>query len=553
MKGSLEQLLGTAIGNPDAAEHELERLRCEGSLLEFIKAGWSALEPAVTFTHGWAVEAICEHLEAVSRGDIKRLLINVPPGCTKSMTTNVFWPAWEWGPGGHPDYRYINASYGADLSIRDNMRCRDLIQSDWYQSHWGDRFAMKGDQNAKILYENDKTGWRFAASVGKGITGRRGDRIIVDDPHSVENVESDVVRERALRWFFETLSTRFNKLDESALVVIMQRVHDNDLSGAIIAKDLGYEHLCLPMEFETDTRCYTQVPRSDGTPAELVVRVKEDGEPLPKYMAPEDAPEVPQAAEGEDPPIQVSEPMMLYPQDRRHVDAELLWPERFSAKAVEDQKKSFRAWGGTYAEAGQLQQRPVPRGGGMIDVASITKIAYLPEGLKVITWVRGWDLAMSDTNQSPWTVGAKLGKLNDGRLLIAHVCRFREKPGACELRIKQQADADGAGVVQYLPQDPGQSGKGQANALAILLEGHNSRFSPESGDKVTRAVPFSAQVEVGNVLMLAGGWNDALLAELGLFPASKFKDQMDAISRAYEWILKNRAPSIATVPGRMIK
>ena len=496
---NLHQLLGTAIAHPEQSNAQLEKIRCEGSLLEFVKAGWHALEPGTKFLHGWAVEAMAEALERVTNGDIRRLLINVPPGCTKSMLVNVFWPAWEWGPKALTDYRYINASYGADLSIRDNMRCRDLIQSEWFQANWGDRFQMKGDQNAKILYENDRTGWRFAASVGKGITGRRGDRIIVDDPHSVENVESDVVRERALRWFFETLSSRFNKLDESALVVIMQRVHDRDLSGAILAADLDYEHLCLPMEYESDH------------PHKSTHFV-----------------------------------------DPRTEEGELLWPARFSARAVDEQKETFRAWGGSYAEAGQLQQRPVPRGGGMFKRDDFEVLDSMPAHAHVIMRARGWDLAATDSSRAAYTVGAKLAKLADGRLVVEDVLRFRGGPADVEAKILACANMDGPDVAQFLPQDPGQAGKSQVRALAALLEGFNARFSPESGDKESRAIPMAAQVEVGNVCLIRAPWNDALLAEAALFPAGEFKDQIDALTRAYDWILQNRAPSIATVPGRMI-
>lgn len=495
----LNQILGTAIGNPQKSFDELEKLRCESSFIEFVKAGWHALEPGVKFQHGWAVEAICDALERVSRGETKRLLVNIPPGATKSMTCSVMFAAWEWGPRNQPDYRYINASYGADLSIRDNMRCRDLIQSEWYQKHWGDRFQMKGDQNAKVLYENDKTGWRFAASVGKGITGRRGDRIIVDDPHSVENVESEVVRERALRWFFETLSSRLNKLDESAIIVIMQRVHDRDLAGAILAADMGYEHLCVPMEYESDH------------PHKSTHFV-----------------------------------------DPRTEEGELMWPERFSRKAVEDQKAAFRAWGGTYAEAGQLQQRPVPRGGGMFKRDDFEIIDAIPAHAQVVMRARGWDLAATAKARAAFTVGAKIAKLADGRIVIEDVVRGQWGPAEVEAKILACAQQDGINVAQFLPTDPGQAGKSQTRAFAAMLEGFNARFSPESGDKETRAIPLAAQLEVGNVCLIRAPWNDALLSEFALFPAGQFLDQVDATTRAYDWILQNRAPSIATVPGRMI-
>ena len=422
---NLHQLLGTAIAHPTESAAQLEKIRCEGSLLEFVKAGWHALEPGTEFLHGWAVEAMAEALERVTNGDIRRLLINVPPGCTKSMLVNVFWPAWEWGPKSKADYRYIN-------------------------------------------------------------------------------VESDVVRERALRWFFETLSSRYNKLDESAMVVIMQRVHDRDLSGAIIAKmaegKLKYEHLCLPMEFESDH------PHKST-----------------RFV------------------------------DPRTEDGELLWPERFSPNAVDEQKETFRAWGGTYAEAGQLQQRPVPRGGGMFKRDDIEVLDGIPAHATVVARARGWDLAATDSSRAAYTVGCKIAKLADGRIVIEDVVRGRWGPAEVEAKLLACANVDGPGIVQFIPQDPGQAGKSQVRAFAAMLEGHNARFSPESGDKETRAIPIAAQAEAGNLAMVRAPWNDALLAEMTLFPAGQFKDQVDALTRAYDWLLQNRAPAIATVPGRMIE
>ena len=136
-----------------------DRARCELSLLDFTKQAWPALEPGVQFVHGWAVEAVAEHLQAVTEGHIKRLLVNVPPGCTKSMLTNVMWPAWEWGPRKKPHYRYISASYEQGLAVRDMVRCRDLVKSEWYHSRWP--IEPKDDQDAKTFYANTATGgWR---------------------------------------------------------------------------------------------------------------------------------------------------------------------------------------------------------------------------------------------------------------------------------------------------------------------------------------------------------------------------------------------------------
>lgn len=292
-----ESLLGTAVANPEETRRWLDKADAEDSLLDFIRLMWPILEPGREFVEGWAVRAICEHLEAVTNGQIRRLLINVPPGCTKSLTTSAFFPAWEWGPRNLPATRYVCASYAQDLTVRDNRRCRALVSSPLYQSLWGDRFSLTDDQNAKVRFDTDKTGFKIATSVGGVGTGERGDRFIVDDPHNVKDAESDLKRNGALQWFSEVVPTRVNE-ESSAIIVIMQRVHEDDVSGQIIANDLGYEHLMLPMEFEPKRKCFTSIGFED-----------------------------PRTEEGE-----------------------LLWPERFSREFLEkDLKPGLRAWGGEYA------------------------------------------------------------------------------------------------------------------------------------------------------------------------------------------------------------
>ena len=179
-------------------------------------------------------------------------------------------------------------------------------------------------------------------------------------------------------------------------------------------------------------------------------------------------------------------------------------------------------------------------------------IDAIPAHTAVVARARGWDLAASEGNRAAYTVGAKLAKLSDGRIVIEDVIRGRWGPAEVEAKMLAAAQVDGQAVPQFIPQDPGQAGKAQVRALAQLLEGFNARFSPESGDKETRALPLAAQLEVGNVCLIRAPWNDAFLAEASLFPAGEFKDQIDAVTRAYDWILQNRQPNIATLPGRMI-
>ena len=142
-----------------------ERELASRSLADFARMAWAQLEPATELKWGWALDSICEHLEAVSRGEIKRLLMNVPPGSMKSLLTGVIWPAWEWGPKGRPELRYLGTAHKQELAVRDNMKCRRLIQSAWYQERWP--IALTSDQNAKTKFENDRTGFREAMAFTK--------------------------------------------------------------------------------------------------------------------------------------------------------------------------------------------------------------------------------------------------------------------------------------------------------------------------------------------------------------------------------------------------
>jgi len=543
----MEKTLAKAVGNPVEALAFLDKLAAEESLLKYIQLLWPVLEPGRRFIHGWAVEAICEHLEYVTQGHLRKLLINVPPGCMKSLTTNVFWPTWEWGPKNMPHLRYISTAYSENLSIRDNRRSRQLIQSEIYQRHWLERFRLMSDQNAKVRFDTDSMGFRIATSVGGVSTGERGDRIIVDDPHNVKDTESTPIREATLQWFSEVLPTRTNDPETAVFVVIMQRVHEGDVSGMILSQELGYEHLCLPMEYEAKNRCFTSVPRRDGTPAETVTRLKKESDPIPVWLTPTELEEEGILPEGYVPHWQT-----LYPQDRRTEEGQLLWPERFSERHLEeDLKPSLRAWGGTYAEAGQLQQRPAPRGGGMFERDKAVLVDELPAGSTRWAWVRGYDLAGTKDGHAAYTASAKLA-LHDGLVWVADVRRARLGPKAVEDLVIRTAALDGVHCEIDLPQDPGQAGKFQKSYLVGLLVGFKAFSSPESGSKEDRARPFAAQWEAGNVRLVRAPWNDAFLSELALFPSGRFKDQVDAISRAFMRAASRRRRRVSTGGVRVV-
>jgi len=515
-----------------------DTLEAENSLRAFIPVVWPVLEPGRKFVSGYAVDAICDHLQAVTEGHLRKLLINVPPGCMKSLTTCVLWPAWEWGPYNRPDYRYVCASYSDALTVRDNRRTRLVINSEEYQSRWGQRFNLVGDQNAKTKFETDKRGFKIATSVRGLGTGERGDRVIVDDPHNVKDGESEAKREESLAWFTETMPTRVNDAETAAFVVIMQRVHERDVSGLILANELGYEHLMLPMEYEARRKCYIRVPLQYMGPPEEQKKVEVVFNPRERLWQKEE--HLPRTPDG-DPMFDVQELKhdAMYPGDWREEEGQLLWPERFSERYLEkDLKPSLRAWGGGYAEAGQLQQSPIPRGGGMfnrddfkfIDASEVKDLRG-----KVC---RGWDLAASDGQTAAYTAGVKAIIDQHGRFIILDAVRERKLAHGVKQLIKTCAEADGKPVEVDIPQDPGQAGKAQKADLAAWLHGWTVRFSPESGDKVTRATPVSAQAEAGNMYLVRAPWNDAFITELCVFPNGQFKDQTDATSRAYANLLK---------------
>lgn len=498
--------IASALANPSEALDELRKLECEDSLHAFVMEMWDELEPGTKLVDGWCLHAICEALEAVEAGKIKKLLINVPPGFMKSMLTSVFFPAWLWGPKNQAHKRLISTSYAQDLAIRDNKRARDLIESEKYTRWWGDRVKLSGDQNAKIRYENEAKGFRQAASTGSALTGHRGDILIIDDPHSVGSAESEAERAAATMWVGETVPTRFNDQEEGITIVIMQRLHQQDVSGFILgegegAESLpGYVHLMIPMEFEPDRKCLIDIP----------------------------------GWKWEDP---------------RTEAGELAWPERFSRDAVEDLKTTFRRAGGEYAVAGQLQQSPVPREGGMFQLEDF-QVIDASDVPNIFHTCRGWDLAATKDGHGAQTAGVKMG-LHAGKVYILDCVAGRWGANEVITKLKNCVGRDGYSVTQSIPQDPGQAGKAQRAYLAGELMGANLHFSPESGEKADRARPLSAQAESGNLYVVRGPWNDALIQEFCSFPSGKLADRVDASSRAFHWLNANMTQDLGAPPENL--
>lgn len=450
---------------------ELEREACRRSLATFVREAWHVLEPGQPYAHGWHVEVVCEHLEAVTRGDFNRLLINIPPGTMKSTLVSVFWPAWEWGPKGMPHVRFIGASHEQGLAIRDTLKMRRLVTSEWFQARWP--VALMGDQSEKKYWENSATGFRQACAVAS-MTGRRGDRVAWDDPHSAESALSPAQRETDLRIFQETLPTRLNNPATSAIAIVMQRLHERDVSGLILEEDYGYEHLMLPMEFEPERRCITRLGVAD----------------------------------------------------RRTHEGELLFPERFPREVVERDKKIM----GSYAVAGQFQQRPAPRSGGFFEWERLEIVPAAPAELGHV--VRYWDKAGTEGGGCN-TAGVKMAKGRDGYWYILDVVTGQWGATKRESVIKQTAQADGRGVAVWIEQEPGSGGKESAEGTIRNLAGFTIKAERATGDKAVRAEPYAVQVEAGNVRLVQGAWNKEFIDEHKTFPVGKFKDRIDAASGAF--------------------
>lgn len=461
------------------------RERCR-TLSGFVREAWHVLEPANPYIHGWHVDAICEHLEAITSGQINRLLINVPPGTMKSLLSGVFWPAWEWGPIGRPATRIIGSSYSEDYAKRDNRRMRDLVQSEWYQALWPTELVRAGE----MAFSNAATGFRQGIPFSR-LTGGRGDRVIIDDPHSVDGAESEAERTATVRTFRESVPTRLNDPARSAIVVIMQRLHEQDVSGTILSLKLSYEHLMLPMEFEPERRCSTSIGFTD-----------------------------PRTHEGD-----------------------LLFPERFPRVVVERDKVPM----GSYAVAGQFQQRPAPRSGGMFQRGDFEIVDALPA--KPGRRVRAWDFAASKPKpgkQPDWTVGLLMTRI-DGVFYVIDLRRDRWSPAEVEKNLKNTASQDGVAVTIRMPQDPGAAGKADAETKVRLLAGYAAIVKPVTGDKATRAKPASAQAEAGNVKLVRAPWNDVFLNEICSFPNAQFDDQVDALADALNELALGSSYSLANL------
>lgn len=481
---------------------QAEKLRrqAESSLYEFVKQAWAVVEPGVPFIPSWHIEVICEHLEAISSGDLTRLLVNVPPRHSKSTIVAVMWPVWEWLA--HPSAKFLCASYSGTLSTRDNLKARRLVQSTWYQERWGHLFALAGDQNAKQRFENNKTGYRIATSVGGTATGEGGSRLILDDPHGAQDAQSEAMRESTLEWFDGVWSTRLNNPKKDAMVVIMQRLHEKDISGHILQDLTGWEHICIPAEW-------------DG------VRRKTS---LGYY-------------------------------DPRTEVGQLICPARFGPTELTNLKQLL----GEYGASGQLQQDPVPAGGGMLKVDCF-KLWPHTEPLPVFEYIlQSYDCAFTEkttgdpTACSVWAVFTLKGERN--AMLIDAWDAHLSYPELRARAIKDWATTYGSVSKETPYAKPRRPDRilveAKASGQSLIQDLRLARvpvlsYNPGNADKISRAHQAAPTLELGKLWIPESGknpghvvtWAQPFYKQLAKFPVGQHDDYVDTWSQAVIY-LKN--------------
>ena len=451
--------------------HKAPTERCEQSLYEFVQQAWHIVEPDRPFIRGWHIAAICMHLEAVYEQRIRDLLINLPPGHCKSRICNVFFPAWVWTK--NPSARFLHASYAQELATRDSVDCRYIIGSPWYQERWGHKVKLTDDQNQKIKFSTSAHGWRMATSIDGRGTGEHPDFIIVDDPHNVRQAESDAERLTCLRWWDATIASR-GLIRGVRKVVIMQRLHVSDLSGHILERG-GFDHILLPYEFEPGRMTPTRIGWTDPR--------KERGE--------------------------------------------LLWP------AVPDQMKQAFANFPPRLHAGQLQQRPVPEGGGMFKREWFKNVARVPS--RATQAVRYWDKAASE-GAGDYSAGVLIVSF-DQLWYVTDVIRGRWSVHQRNQIMRRTAENDSvrySNLTTVIEQEPGSGGKESAEHSRRMLAGFHVKIDKVTGAKEVRAQPLADQCEGGNVLLVQGDWNTRFVEELCVFPAGDHDDQVDAAAGAFQ-------------------
>ena len=524
------------IVDPHEQLRDIERVDCEENLYYFLSRAWRYIDPS-PWRDGWPIEAVAEHLQAVVDGQIRRLIINIPPRMGKSSITSVALPAWCWtqshvSPTSGPGVQFLHASYASQLSLRDSVKCRRLIESPWYQASWGSRFKLNSDQNTKSRFTNDKGGERLITSVGAAVTGEGGSIIVVDDPNAANEAFSEATIQATIDWWDGTMSTRLNDPNTGAYIVIQQRLAEDDLTGHILSKDVGeWTHLCLPMKYERERAFVTTIGWEDP----------------------------------------------------REEEGELLWPERFPDRQVAELERVL----GPFKAAGQLQQRPEPAGGGVIKrewwqlweepafppmdfiIASLDT-AYTLKETNDYSALTIWGVFSGGTMAQASRVMGADGRpmyidrsYEEGAPKVMLMYAWQERLELHELVEKVARTARSLKIDKLLIENKA-AGISVAQEMRRLY--NNERFAvqlsdPKSQDKLSRLYSVQHLFAEGMVYSPDKVWAEEVIRQVGQFPKGKHDDLVDTVSQALRHLrdagLLERAPerlaqmeSMMTYPGR---
>ena len=485
----LNGLVSQAIQDPYAIRAEA----CRRNLFVFVQEFWDTVIMQKPVWN-WHIAYLCHELqivaERVGNGLSKEydLIINVPPGTTKSTLVVQMLPAWTWTRW--PWMRHVCGSYSGDLATEHGTLCRQIVNSERY----GQLFPylrLDPTQDAKTnfrLQEHKRLnnrwlakGGRIGVSVGGTVTGKHGDMIEVDDPINPKQAISPAGLKAANDWMDQTLSTR--KVDKAITptILVMQRLNDADPTGNWLTKaGKRVRHINLPgVSYEETKEGRTQV------------EVK------------------PEAC-------------------RKYYVRGLLDPVRLSREVLEEMRLDL----GEYGYAGQVLQNPAPPEGGMFKTDTLRANIVETAPFRITSVVRYWDKAGTQDGGA-YTAGVKMAAMENGEYIILDVCRGQWGPDRREAMIRQIAEQDGRRVRIFLEQEPGSGGKDSAHLSVKNLAGYAVKADRPVGDKIYRADPFAAQCNAGHVYMLRAEWNDAFLEELRLFPNGTYKDQVDGGSGAF--------------------
>ena len=481
----------------------------ESSLHSFLKGVWHIIEGGCEYTNGWHIQAICEHLEALYKLQINRLLINQPPGTCKSTICSVVFPAWIWTQ--EPSFQSMYISFGHELSKRDSVQCRRIIQSKWFRDRWGHKCHLSRDVNTKMRFDNQEGGYRIATSVFGSITGDHVDMIAFDDPNSAKTAESELIRTSTNTTCDSTTYSRYNNPKTARFLAVQQRFNEQDYSGHVLAKNSpNLVHLCLPMEFEISRQCVT-VPLSST-----------NGQPW---------------------------------KDPRKKEGELLWPEFMDEEYVASLKKDMNS---DYVIAGQLQQRPSPGEGGIIKKHWFQwwKEPSPPQCEFVL---QSWDTALSTKPDACYSCCTNWGVFKD-KYDVSHVILLDtwhgrvEYPDLRRMAIRLARNYHDTHIDHPVPEDYVLKPdmiliEAKANGLSLIQDLNRAglivnKFDPVKhggGDKTVRARLMSHVLEAGRIWVPAKPPHYTSLrhyADVFVESCSKFpndtdsRDYVDSMSQA---------------------